>query len=74
MLILNDIQEIFPHSVDGVIDQCENNQLRVKAFGSIWNAKLHAKCHHMNLICGQSVAVVGRIGIRLIITTQHCKI
>jgi membrane protein implicated in regulation of membrane protease activity len=67
MIILDPTEEIFSQSVSGIIDQCEENWLRVKALGSIWNATLQAQCDDIRFACGQPVRVVGRKGIRLII-------
>lgn len=67
MFILYDEEEFFQQAVNGTIAQCEENRLRVKALGSIWNATLHIHCGTAKLIRGQTVRILGRKGIDLII-------
>lgn len=67
MFILHDEEEFFQQAVNGTIAQCEENRLRVKALGSIWNATLHIPCDTAKLIRGQTVRILGRKGIDLII-------
>lgn len=67
MVILAPTEEIFSQSISGIIDQCEDNWLRVKAFGSTWNAILQTQHDNISFAYGQPVRVVGRKGIQLII-------
>jgi len=70
MTIFDDAPEIFSCSVNGVIDQCEENLVRVRALGSIWTAQLHTSCSDVYVQVGQAVTVIGRVGIQLIIVTH----
>lgn len=67
MFFFNETAERFSQAVKGTIDHCDNDQLRVKALGSIWNATLDAAWGTTSLVPGQKVQVVGRQGIRLIV-------
>ena len=67
MFIFNETPETFSKTINGTIDHCEAGRLRVKALGSIWNATLQNACDEMLLSRGQTVQVVGRKGICLIV-------
>ena len=67
MFFFNETAERFSQAVKGTIDYCDNDQLRVKALGSIWNATLDPSWDAASLALGQKVKVLGRQGIRLIV-------
>jgi membrane protein implicated in regulation of membrane protease activity len=67
MFVLYDTEELFSQAIDGVVEQCEENLLRVRALGSIWNAIARTKHNDKHFTCGQLVRVIGRKGIKLII-------
>ena len=67
MFFFSETAERFSKAVKGTIDHCDNDQLRVKALGSIWNATLDPAGDATSLVPGQKVQVLGRQGIRLIV-------
>jgi membrane protein implicated in regulation of membrane protease activity len=68
MQIFKETVEMFSQTVEGTIEQCGENQIKVRALGSIWRAILPAQCGETSLVPGQFVQVLGRKGIRLIVS------
>lgn len=65
--------EIFSTPTQGKVEQTitHNHPGRIECFGSFWPAQLYQKDPTITLLPGQSVKVVGRQGITLLVVPEQ---
>ncbi len=69
MFFSNDKPELFPEAIEGIVNETISSKHpgRVKCQGTYWPARLYKLEYQMTLIPNQSVCVVGRAGITLLV-------
>ncbi len=69
MFFSKDKPELFPEAIDGIVDETISSMQpgRVKCLGSYWPARLYQFERPVTLIPEQTVSVVGRVGITLLV-------
>lgn len=69
MVMLHQAIELFATPIEGIIDRpiASTHAGRVKALGTIWNARFYQFADQLAITAGDRVWVVGRQGITLLV-------
>lgn len=61
--------ELFPESIEGIVEESisSNQRGRVKCDGTYWPAQMYEADCQLPLLPQQTICVVGRIGITLLV-------